>query len=118
MNSKNKSQHTNSITKSSPLYNSTYSFVAEVNGKPMEFVSYEEYVDYIKDNPIEILERHYICSKLLMFQLKVVLYKRLSDNKFLVYKAVQYGHHKPFKQYYELDDYLEAYNKYKQLGGK
>ena len=115
---KNHLKDTNMTTKSSPLYNSTYSFVANVNGKPMEFVSYEEYVEYIKDNQIEIIKKHHVCDKHLKFQFKVVLYKRLSDGVYLVYKAVQYGNYTPFKYYYEFDFYFDAENKYKELGGK
>jgi hypothetical protein len=84
----------------------------------MEFVSYEEYVEYIsKPSEIEILEKTHIINTKLLFQLKVVLYKRLSDGIFLVYKAVQYGHNEPIKEHYEFNDYWKAYNKYKKLGG-
>ena len=86
----------------------------------MEFASYEEYVEYVENDIskyIEILKKTHIFNKELLFQLKVVLYKRLSDSKYLVYKAVQYGNHAPFKKYEEFDYYWDAYNKYKEFGG-
>ena len=38
----------NQNTDNKPLYYSTYSFVAKVNGKLMEFVSEKEYEEYIE----------------------------------------------------------------------
>ena len=52
-----------------PLYNSTYSFIAKVNGKPMEFVSEREYEEYI-ESPIEIIRKIFVEYEQLRFRKK------------------------------------------------
>lgn len=100
-----------------PLYNSTYSFIAKVDGKIMEFVSENEYEEYI-ENPIEIIQRHFVEYEKLHFRMKVVFYKRKIDGLYFVYKASQYFRNKPNKEVYTFEDYWDAFNKYKELGGK
>lgn len=102
-----------------PLYYSTYSFIAQVDGKPMEFVSEEEYEEYIKcEEPIEIIKRYFVEYEKIHFRMKVVLYRRKFDNLFFVYRASQYFKNKPDKEVYTFERYLEALSKYKTLGGK
>lgn len=100
-----------------PLYYSAYSFVAQVDGKKMEFVSEREYEEYI-EKPIEIIKRHFVKYEKLHFKMKIVLYKRKFDNLYFVYRASQYFKGKPDKEVYTFERYLEAFSKYKQLGGK
>lgn len=99
-----------------PLYYSTYSFVAQVDGKTMEFVNEKEYEEYI-EKPIEII-RNYFFDKIPHFRMRVAFYKRKSDNIYFVYRASQYFKHKPNIEVYTFEDYWEAFGKYKQLGGK
>ena len=93
----------------------------------MEFVSEEEYEEYIKeekykdnpeDKPIEIIKKYFVEYKKLHFKIKVVLYKRKIDNLFFVYGVSQYFDHKPNKEVYTFEKYSEAFNKYKLLGGR
>ena len=107
----------NQNTDNKPLYYSTYSFVAKVNGKLMEFVSEKEYEEYI-EKPIEILKRHFIEYKQLHFKMKVVFYKRKSDGLYFVYRASQYFDHEPDKEVYTYANYGDAFSKYIKLGGK
>ena len=100
-----------------PLYYSTYSFIAKVDGKTMEFVNEKEYEEYI-EKPIEIIKRHFVEYEKLYFRMKVVFYKRKSDGLYFVYKASQYFRRKPDTEVYTFKDYWEAFSKYKQLGGK
>lgn len=95
----------------------TYSFVAEINGKKMQFVSEKEYEEYI-EKPIEIIKRHFVEYNKLKFKMKVVLYKRKSDNLFFVYKASQYFKDKPYTEVYTFQEYWKAFCKYQELGGK
>ena len=104
-------------TDNKPLYNSTYSFIAKVDGKIMQFVSEKEYEEYIA-KPIKIIKRHLIKYEQLHFQMKVVFYQRTTDNLYFVYKASQYFNHKPDKEVYTFESYWEAFRKYKELGGK
>lgn len=104
-------------TDNKPLYNSTYSFIAKVNGKIMQFVSEKEYEEYI-EKPIEIIKNHFVEHEKLRFKMKIVFYKRKSDNLYFIYKASQYFNHKPDKEVYTFESYWEAFSKYKQLGGK
>ena len=104
-------------TKNKPLYNSTYSFIAQVDGKTMEFVSEREYEEYI-EKPIEIIKRFFKDYKPLDFRKKIVLYKRKSDGLFFVYKASQYFRNKPQTEVYTSRSYLEAFRKYIALGGE
>ena len=108
-----KQQHTDN----KPLYNSTYSFIAKVDGKPMEFVNEKEYEEYI-EKPIEIIKRYFIEREQLNFRMKVVFYKRKHDGLFFVYKASQYGYHKPITEVYTYEKYWDAFSKYKKLGGE
>ena len=63
-----------------PLYNSTYSFIARVDGKIMQFVSEKEYEEYISDEkPIEIIKKDFVEYKQLHFRRKVVFYRRKTD---------------------------------------
>lgn len=100
-----------------PLYYSTYSFIAKVDGKLMEFVSEKEYEEYI-EKPIEIIKKHFIEYKQLHFKMKVVLYKRKSDGLYFVYRASQHFDHKPDKEVYTYNNYSDAFSKYIKLGGK
>lgn len=104
-------------TKNKPLYYSTYSFIAKVDGKIMQFVSEKEYEEYI-EKPIEIIKRHFVEYKKLHFKMKVVFYKRKIDGLYFVYKASQYFRNKPNKEVYTFEDYWDAFRKYKELGGK
>lgn len=102
-----------------PLYYSTYSFIAKVDGKIMQFVSEKEYEEYISDvKPIEIIKKYFHDYHPLDFRMKVVFYKRKSDGLYFVYRASQYFKHKPDTEVYTFKDYWEAFGKYKQLGGK
>ena len=103
-------------TANKPKYYSTYSFIARVNGKTMEFVSEKEYEEYVK--PIEIIKKHFIEYKQLHFRKKFVFYKRKSDNLYFVYSASQYFHDEPMTEVYTFEDYLDAFCKYQLLGGK
>lgn len=107
-------------TKNKPLYYSTYSFIAKVDGKTMEFVSEKEYEEYIEkpQKPIEIIKNHFVEYKQLNFRMKIVFYRRTTDNLYFVYRASQYFRHKPDKEVYTFKDYWEAFRKYKELGGK
>ena len=100
-----------------PLYYSTHSFIAKVDGKTMEFVNEKEYEEYI-ENPIEIIKRYFRDYNPMPFRMKVVFYRRKSDNLYFVYKASQYFRRKPDTEVYTFKDYWEAFSKYKQLGGK
>lgn len=93
-----------------PLYYSTYSFIAKVDGKLMEFVSEKEYEEYI-EKPIEIIKKHFIEYKQLHFKMKVVFYKRKSDGLYFVYRASH-------KEVYTYNNYGDAFSKYIKLGGK
>ena len=104
-------------TKNKPLYNSTYSFIAQVDGRTMEFVSEREYEEYIEKH-IEIIKRFFKDYKPLDFRKKIVLYKRKSDGLFFVYKASQYFRNKPQTEVYTSRSYLEAFRKYTALGGE
>lgn len=104
-------------TDNKPLYNSTYSFLAKVDGKIMQFVSEKEYEEYI-EKPIEIIKGHFVEYEKLHFKTKIVFYKRKSDNLYFVYRASQYFKHEPDKEVYTFKDYWEAFRKYKELGGK
>ena len=108
---------THHSTDNKPLYNSTYSFIAKVDGKIMQFVSEKEYEEYIK-KPIDIIKRHFVEYEKLHFKMKIVFYKRKSDNLYFVYRASQYFRHKPDTEVYTFKDYWEAFSKYKELGGK
>ena len=99
-----------------PMYNSTYSFIAKVDGKIMQFVSEKEYEEYI-EKPIEIIKKHFIEYDKLHFKKKIVFYKRKLDGLYFVYKASQYFRNKPDTEVYTFEDYWEAFGKYKQLGG-
>lgn len=97
----------------------TYSFVAEVNSKKMEFVSEKEYEEYIKEeNPIQIIKRHYVEYPKVHFRMKVVLYRRISDDMLFVYRVSQYYNDKPTKEVYTFTNYCDAFYKYKEKGGK
>jgi hypothetical protein len=110
---------TNHNTDNKPMYNSTYSFIAKVNGKIMEFVSENEYEEYVQDDkPIEIIKRYFVDRNPIPFRMKVVFYKRKSDNLYFVYRASQYFRNKPNTEVYTFESYWEAFSKYKQLGGK
>lgn len=100
-----------------PLYYSTYSFIAKVDGKTMEFVNEKEYEEYI-ESPIEIIYKYFRDYKPLDFRLKVVFYRRKSDGLYFVYKASQYFKNKPDTEVYTSRSYWEAFRKYKALGGK
>lgn len=100
-----------------PLYYSTYSFIAKVDGKTMEFASEKEYEEYI-EKPIEIIKRHFVEYDKLNFRMKVVFYKRKSDNLFFVYKASQYFKNKPNTEVHTFVQYRDALIKYQELGGK
>jgi hypothetical protein len=99
------------------MYNSTYSFIAKVNGKIMQFVSEREYEEYI-ENPIEIIKKHFVKYDKLNFRMKVVFYKRKSDGLYFVYKASQYFRNKPDTEVYTYESYWDAFCKYTELGGK
>ena len=103
-----------------PLYYSTYSFIAKVDGKIMQFVSEKEYEEYIgqPQRPIEVIKRYFVEYKQLNFRMKIVFYRRTTDNLYFVYKASQYFRHEPDKEVYMFKDYWEAFRKYKELGGK
>ena len=106
-------------TDNKPLYYSTYSFIAKVNGSPMEFVSEKEYEEYIsEEKPIEIIKKDFVEYKQLHFRRKVVFCRRKSDGLFFVYRATQYFRDRPDKEVYTFKDYWDALNKYKNLGGK
>ena len=106
-------------TDNKPLYNSTYSFIAKVNGKIMQFVSENEYEEYVQDDkPIEIIKRYFVDRNPIPFRMKVVFYKRTSDGLYFIYKASQYFNHRPDAEVYTFEDYWEAFSRYKQLGGK
>ena len=107
---------TNQYT-SKPLYYSTYSFVAKVDGKTMEFASEKEYEEYV-EKPIEIIYKYFKDYHPIDFRMKVVFYRRKSDGIYFVYKASQYFHNKPDKEVYTYENYWDAFRKYKQLGGK
>jgi predicted Zn-dependent peptidase len=107
----------NDPSKNKPLYNSTYSFIAQVNGKKMEFVSEKEYEEYI-EKPIEIIQKYEVEYKQLYFSMKIVFYKSKVSNMYFAYKASQYFNHKPDIQVYTFEDYWDAFRKYKELGGK
>ena len=101
-----------------PLYYSTYSFVAKVNGSTMEFVSEEEYEEYVLDeSPIEIIKKDFVEYKQLHFRKKIVFYKRKSDNLFFVYRATQTLNYAPEKEVYTFKDYWDALCKYREVGG-
>ena len=104
-------------TDNKPLYYSTYSFLAKVDGKIMQFVSEKEYEEYI-EKPIEILKRHFVEYDKLNFRMKVVFYKRKSDGLYFVYKASQYFRNKPDTEVYTYESYWDAFRKYTELGGK
>lgn len=104
-------------TDNKPLYNSTYSFIAKVDGKTMEFVSEKEYEEYI-ENPIEIIKKIFVEYEQLRFRKKVVFYKRTFDNLYFVYRASQYFGYKPDKEVYTFESYWDAFSKYTELGGK
>ena len=106
---------TNQYT-SKPLYYSTYSFVAKVDGKTMEFASEKEYEEYV-EKPIEIIYKYFKDYHPIDFRVKVVFYRRKSDGIYFVYKASQYFHNKPDKEVYTYENYWDAFRKYKQLGG-
>ena len=110
----------NRNTDNKPLYNSTYSFIAQVNGKKMEFVSEEEYEEYINvKKPIKIINKTIIDHrKVIPFVMKVVLYQRTTDGTFFVYKVSQYFDHTPQKAVYTYGNIWDAFRKYKELGGK
>ena len=103
-----------------PLYYSTYSFIAQVDGKPMEFVSEEEYEEYIQGNtPISIIKQYFIDEKPMAdFRMRIVFYRRKSDGVYLVYRAVQYFRHKPHTELYSFTDYGLALCKYREIGGQ
>lgn len=102
-----------------PLYYSTYSFVAQVDGKTMEFVSEKEYEEYIsQEKPIEIIKRHFVDYKHVNFREKIVFYRRKFDNLYFVYRVSQYFRRKPEKEVYTFKGYWEAFGKYQELGGK
>lgn len=106
----------NQNTDNKPLYYSTYSFIAKVNGSPMEFVSEKEYEEYVSDEkPIEIIKRDFVEYKQLHFRRKVVFYRRIFDNLFFVYRASQTFLNKPNAEVYTFKDYWEALRKYKEL---
>ena len=104
-------------TDNKPMYKSTYSFIAKVNGKIMQFVSEREYEEYI-ENPIEIIKKHFVEYDKLNFRMKVVFYKRKSDGLYFVYKASQYFRNKPDTEVYTYESYWDAFRKYTELGGK
>ena len=106
--------------KNQPMHNSTYSFIGKVNGKPMEFVSEEEYREYVEpvSRPIEIIKRHFVEYKQLKFCMKVVFYKRTTDNLYFVYRVSKYAGDEPYKETYTFASYWDAFGKYKDLGGK
>ena len=107
-------------TKNKPLYYSTYSFIAKVDGKIMQFVSEKEYEEYKgqPQRPIEVIKRYFVEYKQLNFRMKIVFYRRTTDNLYFVYKASQYFRHEPDKEVYMFKDYWEAFRKYKELGGR
>ena len=110
---------TNPNLDNKPLYYSTYSFVAQVNGKPMEFVSEKEYEEYIaQEKPIEIIKKYFVDRKHVNFREKIVFYRRKFDNLYFVYRVSQYFRRKPEKEVYTFKDYWEAFGKYQELGGK
>jgi hypothetical protein len=100
-----------------PLYSSTYSFIAKVDGKTMEFVSEKEYEEYI-EKPIEIIKRYFVDRNPIPFRMKVVFYKRKFDGLFFVYKTSQYFKNKPNTEVYTFVQYRDALIKYQELGGK
>ena len=102
-----------------PLFYSTYSFIAKVDGKTMEFVSEREYEEYIsEEKPIEIIKKDFVEYKQLHFRRKVVFYRRNSDGLFFVYRATQYFNDMPEKEVYTFENYWDAFCKYKEIGGK
>jgi hypothetical protein len=103
-------------TNNKPKYYSTYSFIAQINSKTMEFVSEKEYEEYI--NPIEIIKKHFVQYDMLHFRKKIVFYKRKSDGLYFVYLASQYFHDKPMTEVYTFEDYWDAFCKYQSLGGR
>lgn len=107
--------HHNTDNKSK--YYSTYSFIAQVDGKSMEFVSEKEYEEYI-EKPIEIIKRFFKDYSPLDFRKKIVLYRRKSDGLFFVYRASQYFKRTPDREVHTFKNYGEALSKYQQLGGK
>lgn len=107
----------NRNTDNKPLYYSTYSFIAKVNGKTMEFVSEKEYEEYIQ-KPIEIIKRHFVKYEKLHFCMKVVFYKRTTDNLYFVYRSSQYFNHEPDREVYTFENYWDAFRKYQEKGGK
>ena len=104
-------------TKNKPLYYSTYSFIAKVDGKTMEFASEKEYEEYV-ESPIEIIRNFFKDYKPLDFKKRIVFYRRKSDNLYFVYRACQYFRHEPEKEVYTSRSYWEAFRKYKELGGE
>ena len=100
-----------------PLYNSTYSFIAKVNGKIMEFVSEKEYEEYI-EKPIKIIKKYFKDYNPLNCRMQVAFYQRKSDGLYFVHRASQYFKCKPDIEYYTFEDYGEAFLKYIELGGK
>ena len=103
-------------TVNKPLYYSTYSFVAQVDGKIMEFVSEKEYEEYV-ESPIKIIKK-YFNDKIPNVKIKIVFYQRKIDGLYFVYKACQYFDHKPIINVYTFVDYRDAFCKYKEKGGK
>ena len=102
-----------------PLYNSTYSFIARVDDKIMQFVSEKEYEEYISDEkPIEIIKKDFVEYKQLHFRRKVVFYRRKTDGLYFVYRATQYFNDMPKKEVYTFENYWDAFRKYKEIGGK
>ena len=101
-----------------PLYYSTYSFIAQVDGKTMEFVSEKEYEEYISQKrPIRIVKK-YVFNTIPNFNMKVFLYQRTTDGMWFVHKIVQYFNKEASKETYTFEKYCDAYNQYKQVGGK
>ena len=98
----------------------TYSFIAEVNGKKMEFVSDEEYKEYVDNKkPIDIISKTLVDYRdKIPFRMKIVLYRRITDDIFFVYRVSQYFNNKPTKEVYKFKDYQDAFCKYKEIGGK
>jgi hypothetical protein len=102
-----------------PLYYSTYSFIAQVDGKKMEFVSEKEYEEYVNTKkPIQILKRYVSDGVIPHFRMKVVLYKRTTDGTYFVYRVIQYFNHEPDKEVYTFDNYCDACRMYELKGGK
>ena len=101
-----------------PLYYSTYSFIAQINGNKMEFVSEKEYEEYIQTpQPISIIKECRSEVKRASMKVRIVLYRRTSDDMYFVYKSLQFFNNQPHKDVYLFKDYCEAFKKYKEIGG-